>query len=264
MNVSPGTFWLCALLPIAVSAGGIAAEPTPLETVEKSAGDWLKVRAETSRLETEWNAQHPLLESMAHALTERAQTLELKLNYLRAKTAKDREELANLEAANRTGAERLQSIEGQLKETGTQLIRLRPSLPPRLSSALELPYKSLAQPGIALGDRLQFTMTVLNRSLQFNRTIVCENEALDFGDSEGARQLEVIYWGLGHGYALDHARGKAWFGTPGAKGEWQWEEVTNASPRLAKLIGIYYGKEEPEFVEMPGRLKNQAIATPNE
>ena len=89
--------WLLAL----ICAGPLCAESTSLETVEKSAGDWLKVRAETARLETEWSTQRQLLDSMAHGLEERATTLETRRDFLRAKTTKDREELANLEASNK-------------------------------------------------------------------------------------------------------------------------------------------------------------------
>ena len=76
--------WLLASLCTALHA----AEAPSLEAVEKSAGDWLKVRAETARLETEWVTQRQLLDSMVHGLDERAQTLETKRDYLRVKTAK--------------------------------------------------------------------------------------------------------------------------------------------------------------------------------
>jgi len=59
-----------------VGAGPLYAEPTALESVEKAAGEWVKVRAETARLETEWETTRPLLESTVSGLQERAQALE--------------------------------------------------------------------------------------------------------------------------------------------------------------------------------------------
>ncbi len=248
--------WLLALL-----AGSLhGAESASLETVEKSAGDWLKVRAETARLETEWTTQRQLLDSMVHGLTERAQALEVKRDYLRTKTAKDRDDLAALENSNKTATAGLQSVEEQLKATSAQLLQLRRSLPPRLSDALAMSYKSLAETELTLGVRMQLTMTMLNRCQQFNRSITCEEEILKLGGDGSARQLEVIYWGLSHGYALDRSAGKVWFGSPGPEG-WQWAPVADAADHVTRLIAIYRGKSEPEFVEVPVSLTNKSVAT---
>ena len=246
--------WLLALL----CAAPLLAESTSLDTVEKAAGDWLKVRAETARLETDWSMQRPLLDSIGHGLADRAQTLEIKRDYLRVKTAKDRDELTALEASNQAASAALQSVEDQLKATSARLIQLRPSLPPRLSEALSLSYKSLAAAELTMGGRMQLTMTILNRCQQFNRSITCEDEILTLGGESSARQLEVIYWGLSHGYALDRPSGKVWLGSPGPEG-WHWDAVPDAADHVARLIAIYHGKGEPEFVEVPARQNSQGL-----
>ena len=248
--------WLLALPCLVL----LRAETTPLETVEKSAGEWLKVRAESSRLETEWNTQRQLLDSIVHGLDERAQSLEVKRDYLRAKTAKDRDDLAKLATANQATSAGLRTVEEQLGALGPQLLQLRSALPPRLSTALELSYKSLAAPDLGLSQRMQLTMTILNRCQQFNRSIVCEEEVLQPGGEGPERQLEVIYWGLSHGYALDRPTGQVWFGSPGPE-RWQWEPLPDAAAQVAKLMAIYRGKAEPEFIEVPVRLKAQAVVT---
>lgn len=256
MNINLSRRLSCMLLLLAGAGLLTAAEsPGALDTVEKSAGDWLKVRAETARLETEWASQKQLLDSLVQGLEERAQSLEVKRDYLRAKTAKDRDDFATLETANKAASAGLNSAEESLKEIGPRLFQLRASLPPRLSEALEMSYKSLASADLPLSERMQLTMTVLNRCLQFNRSIICEEQVLAIG-GEGSRQLEVIYWGLSHGYALDRPTGKVWLGSPGPTG-WQWESIPDASDRVAKLIAIYRGKVDPEFIEIPVGAKNQ-------
>ena len=235
----------------------LSAEPNSLEDVEKSAGDWLKVRAETARLETEWNTQRQLLDSLVHGLEERAQSLETRRDYLQAKTAKDREDLASVEAANRAAASRMESVEEQLKGLSPRLLQLRASLPSRLSDALVLPYKTLATPDLSMSERMQVTMTLLNRCTQFNRGITSDEELLTLGGEQTPQLLEVIYWGLSHGYALDRAKGKAWFGSPGATG-WQWEPLNDGVKSVGELIAINRGKGEPVFTEAPARLKSPA------
>lgn len=236
-----------------------ADAPAALDTVEKSAGDWLKVRAEVARLETEWSNQRQLLDSMVRALAERAQTVEDKRDYLRAKTAKDRADIAALETSNQAGAAELKAADEQMKTTVTALLQLRPSLPPRLSSALEMPFKSLANPELSVSERMQLTMTVLNRCQQFNRSITCEDELLKLGEGD-TRQLEVIYWGLSHGYALDRTARQVWFGAP-SLGGWRWEALPEGATAVAKLIAIHRGKEEPAFVEVPVKAANKPVAS---
>ena len=259
MNVPLFRYVSCLWLLVLLSGALHGAETASLETVEKAAGDWLKVRAETSRLETEWTTQRQLLDSMVHGLTERAQSLEVKRDYLRTKTAKDRDDLAALENSNKAATAGLQSVEVQLKATSMQLLQLRRSLPPRLSDALAMSYKSLAEADLTLGVRMQLTMTILNRCQQFNRSITCEEEILSLSGEGTARQLEVIYWGMSHAYALDRSAGKVWFGSPGPEG-WQWEPIADAADRVAKLMAIYRGKSEPEFVEVPVGLKSKSVA----
>lgn len=246
-------FWLLALAcPALLHAG-----PDPIETVEKAAADWVRTRAETARLETEWSSQQRLLESMVGGFNERAAALETKRDYLLAKTARDREELAALQTANKDSAAALELTDAQLKAMGARLLQLRSSLPPRLALALELPYRSLAGTELSVGERMQLVMTVLNRCTQFNRTITSEEELLTVDSGKGAQLLEVIYWGLSHGYALDRPAGKAWFGSPGPQG-WQWEPLPDGAGQVAKLMAIYQGKAEPAFVEVPARVKNQS------
>jgi hypothetical protein len=232
-----------------------AAEPDAVETVEQAATQWVKTRAETSRIQTEWSSQQQLLESMVNGLTERAQTLENKRDYLQAKTAKDREEIAQLETTNKATTDAMDAMETHLRELDAQLLQLRPSLPPRLSEALELSYRSLAAKELTVSERMQLTMTVLNRCVQFNRSITCEEEVLKLGGAGNGQLVDVIYWGLSHGYALDRTTGSAWFGSPGAQG-WQWEPVADGAKPVGQLIAIYRSKGEPDFVAVPGRLKN--------
>jgi Protein of unknown function (DUF3450) len=233
-----------------------------VDSVEKAATEWIKTRAETVRLETEWASQRELLESTVNALSERAKTIEDKRDNLKAKTIAERTEFATLQEKNQVAADRIQATDARLKELRDRLIQLRPSLPPRLSEALELPYRSLAGTELGPSERMQITMTVLNRCAQFNRMVTCGQEVLTIEGEPGPKSLEVIYWGLSRGYALDQAAGKVWLGAPGPKG-WQWEAHPEAFPQVARLIAVYNDKSEPEFIAVPAKLGHVATATSN-
>lgn len=218
------------------------------------------MRAETVRLETDWASDQVLLKTTITALTERAQLVEERRDELKAKTAEERAEIEELTLKRKIAADELAIVEERLKTLSTQLIQLRPTLPPRLSDALEMSFRSLADSDVSVGERMQFAMTVLNRCAQFNRSINHGAEVLTLEGESGAKSLEVIYWGLSHGYALDPAAGKAWFGSPGADG-WKWEPRPDAAGHVAELIAIHTDKADPAFVSAPAQVKKSFEAS---
>jgi hypothetical protein len=221
-----------------------------LEPGEKAAGAWITTRLETARLDSAWISERPILQSMVKALNERAGELEEKRDLIKATTAKDREEIDVMKAKNKAAADDLHIAETRLQALVAQLMELRASLPPRLSEALELPYRSLGNPALASGERMQLVMTLLDRCAVFNRTVTCGEEVLSIDGEQGARSLGVIYWGLSHGYALDRASSKAWYGSPGPHG-WQWEARPDAVSSVTRLIAIYNDRADPEVANDP-------------
>lgn len=259
LSAYPGFHWSWCLVGalFGFAPWSTSAAPDALDALEQPAGEWLKVRTETVRLEAEWATERPLLESTVAGLTERATVLEEKREQARVRTAKDREELASLEARNRTAAEDAAYVEARLQTLTAQLAELRPQLPPRLASALEMSFRSLAGKELGAGERMQLITTMLNRCAQFNRIVSCGEEVLTFDPAQGARSVSVIYWGLSHGYALDEQAGMAWLGTPGAGG-WKWRPQPEARSRVAALIAIYNDKADPALVAVPVRLTHPA------
>lgn len=243
--------WLLAGLLLATPA--VLALEDSLRTVQKAAAKWVDLRTENSRLDTEWVTQKPLLESFVHALDDRIVTLETKRDFLTAKSATDTGELAAIEAANRLGLAETQAAAARVKAVADQLIRLRAALPPRLSAALEMSYRSLAKPDSSVNDRMQFATLILSRCQQFNHDISYGQDVLVVPGEDGERVLDVIYWGLGQGYALDRVTRKAWSGRPGAPG-WTWQPQPDATAAITKLMDIRQDKADPAFVTLPAQL----------
>jgi hypothetical protein len=236
----------------------LKADPDPLEPAEKAAGDWIKIRLETTRIESEWLSDRPLLESTVGGLQERASTLEQKRDHVKATTAKDRDDIDALGAKDKTAADDLRDVDSRMQILTAKLIDLRPSLPPRLSEALDASYRSLAGKGMGTGERTQLAMTMLNRCAQFNRTVTCGEEVLSVDAASGAKSLETIYWGLSHAYALDRPAGRTWYGSPGPKG-WQWEPLADGARGVEKLIAIYNDKADPAFVPVAATLSHPDV-----
>lgn len=243
-----------SLFPVALLADTDAA----LKKTEKAATEWVNLRLESSRLNAEWDAQRPLLESLVKGLKERVGTLEMRKEHLQAKTAKDREETAAVQAEIQSLGREIQTMETKLQQVSAQLIALRPQLPPRLSDALEMAYRSLATSTLTVNERMQLLTTVLNRCVQFNRTITHGQETVQISAAE-KKLLNVIYWGLGQAYALDRSTNRAWAGRPGSAG-WTWEQHDEAAPAIARLFDVYEDKADPESVSVPAAIVNPALS----
>jgi len=243
--------WTLALMLFAPAPRTIAADP--LDEVDQLARDWVKLRVETTQIDTAWRSERELLESTLTALRERATLLEEKRDLARAKTAKDREELDGLRAKNQAAADDLKACEARAKALTEQLVALRPSLPPRLSDALEMSCRSLAAPELPFGERLQFAMNVLNRCAQFNRAVTAGEDVLTLEGEPTTKSLDVIYWGLSRGYAIDRSARKAWLGGPGPGG-WRWEPKPEAYERVVRLLAIARDQADPGFVVVPAQV----------
>jgi hypothetical protein len=257
MTNPPRVRWMIALALLAPVAR-LAADP--LDEVDQSAREWVKLRVEAARLETDWRNERALVESTVEALQERAGHLEEKRDLAKARTAKDREELETLRARNRDATDDLKAGEARALALRDRLLALRPSLPPRLSEALEMSYRSLAAPELPFGERLQVAMNILNRCAQFNRQVTVGEDVLVLG-GDTAKSLETLYWGLSHGYALDRRARQAWLGSPGPAG-WRWEPKPDAFGQVAQLLDVARDRADPALVAIPAAATKSVAAEP--
>ena len=251
------------LVVAALVGGGLTAPlmaGSPLDDVQKAATEWAQVRAETVRIESDWAWQRSLMQSTLDVLQERVRQLEEQRVALDVKTAGARRETDELTARRQAMAAAAGLAARQLQELDERLGRMRPWLPPRLSAALELPFRSLAQTELPLAERMQHTTTILNRCVHFNRTVARGEEMLVPPGGE-AKLMEVVYWGLSHGYALDRAAGVAYVGAPAERG-WSWTPAPELAKAVARLLAVAADKTEPEFVAVPAQVNEPAALNP--
>lgn len=238
---------------------GPAAAADSIESVEEAASEWARIRSEAVREEANWRWEQSFLEASLAALTERARRLEEKRDFLDASTAKLRDSHVERGVEIEEALAVVTRGKAHGEDLSRQLIDLRPWLPPRLSQALEYAYRSLEDPSLSVGERLQTVSSVFNRCTRFNHAITYAEEMLD-PDPEGApRYVSVLYWGLSHGYALDSADGSAFFGAPGPEG-WAWESRPEIAAQVSNLMAIFHDRTTPEFVVVPAQLRNPLTA----
>jgi len=229
-----------------------ASAANSLDDVQKLATEWARLRSETARIQSDWTTERQLLEASIQALELRAAGLEENRQAMAAATAAERNDQTATAQKIADATTALKNAETRLLALSDTLARLRPSLPPRLSAALELPYRGLAKPGLPATERMQLVMTILSRSMQFNKVVTYAEESVRLEGAGEERLLRVLYWGLGQAYALDASRKQAYLGR--AKGElWHWEPVPDATDAITRLFDIQNDKADPAFVEVPLR-----------
>ena len=233
----------------------------PMDDVNQLVRQWVMLRVETAQLNSAWRSERELVQFTLAALQEKAATAEGKRDLLKAKTAKDREDLEALSRKRQGAAEDLKISETRLQELAKKLVTLRPELPTRLSEALEMTYRSLAMPDRPFGERMQLAMNVLNRCNQFNHLVTTGEDVLTIEGEANAKSLKTIYWGLSHGYAVDRAAHRAWLGAPRG-GKWQWEARPEEYENIMRLIAIATDRADPDFVTVPAPASRLVTSTP--
>lgn len=221
-----------------------------MDVVQKSVTEWARLRAETVRLQTEWQWQRGTLEASLTALQARISRLEQDRDVIEATIAREAATMEDAIKRNEDAREALATVERHVDDLTKRLLTLRPFLPPRLSQGLELPFRSLQDPELGPAERMQHVVTIFNRCNLFNKSITFAEEALTLDDDANPRLLEVLYWGLAHAYALDRSSHVAYFGHPGDKG-WTWEPRPEATAAVARLLAIHHEESDPRFIPVP-------------
>ncbi|HVU34594.1 MAG TPA: DUF3450 family protein [Opitutaceae bacterium] len=229
------------------------------DSADKAATEWINLQVESARLKTDWQRQREVLESLASATEERAKSLEEKRDLTKARTAHEREQIEALQAKNRSAAADLKATEARLRVLVSKLAVIRPMLPPRLSDALEMSYRSLAESNLPTSERMQVAMTVLNRCAEFDHLVTVGQDKLNLDGEPPNKYFEVIYWGLSRGYAIDREARKAWLGMPAGE-RWAWQAQPGAYDHIVQLMAIAQDKNEPDFISVPAAVRRSVNA----
>lgn len=222
----------------------------PIEAGRKSATEWIRLELEVARLAAAWDSQRGVLEASIQALEQRRDALRQQRDLLRARAATEARLAREADERNAAASAVVESTDRRLAELAARLRHLRPYLPPRLSAGLDAACRSIDDAKLPASERLSIAVSILNRSLQFDRSITFSEEVIS---TDSSVVMEVIYWGLGQACALDRGGGVAFIGHPG-EGGWQWEKHPEIAPAVARLIDVHQEAAEPELVEVPARL----------
>jgi hypothetical protein len=103
--------------------------------------------------------------------------------------------------------------------------------------------------GIALSERFQNVVGILNELNRFNSEITEANEVRVLPDGSRA-EVTVLYLGLGQAYYCNEMSGVAGIGQPGEKG-WTWEARDDLVEEITQAIAVFRNEKRAVYVVLP-------------
>lgn len=236
--------------PFEASREALARRAQALDLISKEKREWRLAREALQ-------ARIDVVQREISAARERIATSEASIAAAEQKVATLNEEAAAREATAALLAARIDALE-------QHTLRLLPRLPPWLADNLrafsqrlpETPEKA-AEAKLALGERYQNVIAVLNGIAKWNRevTLTTESRVLDDGTEI---QGSAIYFGLGQGYFVggETRDGKPTIGNVGtatAEG-WVWKRADHLAEAIAQTISIYKNERLATLVRLPVQI----------
>jgi len=217
---------------------------------------WVETRQIISEEKADWKIEQSILGDTVTLLKSELERLTKALEELEATATaadEDRTELADEKEQLNSASDVLIGSIGALE---TQLKRIVKSLPLPLVEKIKPLVRRLpdnpAETKLSLGERVQNIVGILSQADKFNTTLTQTSESREL---ENGKVVEVrtLYWGLAMAYYVDAAGTYAGIGYPGKDG-WEWPQVEGKGPEIKRLIDVYEGAEEIQFVEVPARI----------
>lgn len=217
---------------------------------------WVETRQIISEEKAEWKVEKSILGDTVQLLSSELERLEKALADLEASASaadEDRTKLAAekelLNAASDVVVDNIEGLETQLK---TIIHTLPEPLINKIKPLIRRLPDDPADTKLSLGERVQNIVGILSQADKFNTTLTETSESREL---PGGKIVEVrtLYWGLAMAYYVDASGQYAGIGYPGADG-WEWPQIDGAGADIRRLIDVYEGSEEIQFVEVPARI----------
>jgi len=240
----------CALAPF-----GLAAQNKVTETRDVL-DKWVETRQIISEEKADWKVEQSILGDTVTLLSSELERLNKSLEDLEASATAADEDRTQLAAEKETLSVASAVVVDQIGALETQLKRIIESLPEPLVNKIKPLVRRLpddpANTKLSLGERVQNIVGILSQADKFNTTLTETSESREI---EGGKVVEVrtLYWGLAMAYYVDASGQYAGIGYPGKDG-WEWPQIEGKGEAIKRLIDVYEGAEEIQFVEVPARI----------
>ena len=229
---------------------------TDLESTRDVLDQWVQTRQITSKEKSDWRLEQAILTDTKKLLSSELTRLDASLEELKSSATAADEDRAELTATKEAIAEASAVVEGSIVELETQIKAIVKTLPTPLVEKIKPLIRRLPDDSsntkLSLGERVQNIVGILSQADKFNGTITQTSESRELNSGKVV-EVRTLYWGLAMAYYVDAKGEYAGIGFPGKDG-WEWPQIEDAGPQIKKLLDVYEGSEEIQFVEVPARI----------
>ncbi len=254
LPLSPG--FLRILVPLALcfvpTLAPVFAQQAEVDRLNGLTDRWIELELERAEAWNAWKAQKQIFEIHLAALEDQKKALEAEITEVVNQNDNREAEVESLDAAIAEQREFLQSLESALPGLESDTIGAVGVFPPplreELAGQIDGVRRAIDGETTALSRRIQWLLTIVTTAERFNNTLTLSSEIRDIGDRQA--QIQVLYWGLASGFAVQEQLGKAWILSPAREG-WEWAEADEHVREIADLIRIFEKRKEPGIIMLP-------------
>ena len=217
---------------------------------------WVETRQIISEEQSNWKLEQSILKDTEALLSNELERLNLALDDLNASATAADEDRTSLAAEKEALVAASSVVESEIGSLEVQMHSIVKTLPQPLVEKIKPLIRRLPDDPtttqLTLGERVQSIVGILSQADKFNTTITQTSESREIGDGRVV-EVRTLYWGLAMAYYVDASGEYAGIGVPDADG-WEWPQIDGAGAQIKRLLDVYEGSEEIQFVEVPARI----------
>lgn len=239
-----------------VLIGGVSISSANLSETKNVLSEWIETERQIAVARSDWSAEKAGMESLITLYRQELETLEAQI----VEANEDRGNAEEARAQLLDKREKLDSIEQQaaasIAKVESHLLRLQLALPEPLREELGPFFSSIPESpetNLSIGQRIQAIIAIMTQIQKFNQAVTLTE---GFREFEAGRtvQTEKIYFGLGTAYYVDQANEHSGYAVF-EDGQWKWIDDDTLIPQVRKLVDIYKGQAQAEFVDVPVSIR---------
>jgi len=236
-----------------------------------------RVQIEDNRaLISEWAKTERLISEEKRDRRRALALLDERIELLKSEIAATQEKIADVQEEldkNKPKREELRTAQGKLNEakgTFRELIgpleqrvrRLVTKFPAPLLEPLKkanlvdrLPESEQEAKEVAVGNRLEAVLGILNQANKFNASVSSHSEVRTFEEGKSLL-VQTLYFGIGHAYYASDSGRVAGIGKATAEG-WSWMPMNERGEQIAQAIQIVKDDARARYVLLPIQLDTE-------
>ena len=243
-------------LGFAASCVSLPAQDSIVDT-RNTLGLWVQTEQIISKTKSDWDLEKAIIQDSETLLASELVRLNLALEALDATASAADEERTELAAERETLSAASGVVAAHIRELEAQVQGVINTFPQPLVDRIKPLIRRLpedpANTKLTLGERVQNVVGILSQADKFNGTITQTSESREVGDGRTV-EVRTLYWGLAGAFYVDSAGEYAGVGFPAENG-WEWPQIDGAGLEIKRLLDVYEGSEEIQFVDVPARIK---------